>query len=180
MRVTRAAATRTCAICERTLLMGEHTMRFAPDASGYVDVCTLCQEVALEHGWLREGSPTTPTVQLEQRRRRKSWSLLGSRRSGDAPVAAEPILRRLSEAELEVVEAADLFNGSAHRRTVDEERGTREHIGEVRAPSAPREGEHVGQRRPRARLLGAPGRRARAGPVTDGPHGHSALGQQDG
>jgi hypothetical protein len=33
-------------------------------------------------------------------------------------VAPEPILRRLSEAELEVVEAADLFNGSAHRRTV--------------------------------------------------------------
>ncbi len=98
--------------------MGEHTTRYAPDASGYVDVCPLCHEVALEHGWLREGSPTSPTVPLDHRRRRKSWSGLLSRRAEEAPVAPEPILRRLSGSELEVVEAADLFNGSAYRRTV--------------------------------------------------------------
>jgi len=99
--------------------MGEHTTRFAPDGSGYVDVCPLCQEIALEHGWLREGSPTTPTVPVDPRRRRRSWSaLLGGKRAEEAPVAAEPILRRLSGTELEVVEAADLFNGSAYRRTV--------------------------------------------------------------
>ncbi len=99
--------------------MGEHTTRYAPDASGYVDVCPLCHEVALEHGWLREGSPTSPTVPLDLRRRRKSWSsLLGGRRAEEAPVAPDPILRRLSGTELEVVEAADLFNGSAYRRTV--------------------------------------------------------------
>ena len=119
MRVTRSAATRTCAVCERTLLMGEHTTRFTPDGGGYVDVCTLCQEVALDHGWLREGSPTSPTVAVETRRRRRPWaSLLGHRRGGEHPVAAEPILRRLSEKELEVVEAADLFNSSAYRRNV--------------------------------------------------------------
>jgi hypothetical protein len=119
MRVTRVAATRTCAICERTLLMGEHTTRFAPDASGYVDVCPLCQDIAIEHGWQREGSPTSLTVPLDNRRRRRSWSsILSGRRVEETPVAPEPILRRLSEAELEVVEAADLFNGSAHRRTV--------------------------------------------------------------
>ena len=119
MRVTRAAATRTCAICERTLLMGEHALRFTPDGGHYVDVCPLCQESAVEHGWLREGSPTTPTVRLDARRRRRSWTtLLGAKRQEDAPVAAEPILRRLSERELEIVEAADLFNGSAYRRTV--------------------------------------------------------------
>jgi hypothetical protein len=119
MRVTRVAATRTCAVCERTLLMGEHTTRFAPDAAGYVDVCQLCQDIALEHGWLREGSPTSLTVPVDHRRRRRSWtSLLSGRRAEDAPVAAEPTLRRLSTPELEVVEAADLFNGSAHRRTV--------------------------------------------------------------
>lgn len=118
MRVTRVAATRTCAICERTLLMGEHTTRFAPDAGGYVDVCPLCQEIALEHGWLREGSPTSLTVPIDNRRRRRSWASLLGRRSEEAPVAPDPILRRLSEAELGVVEAADLFNGSAHRRTV--------------------------------------------------------------
>jgi hypothetical protein len=42
----------------------------------------------------------------------------GSRATDDAPVANEPILRRLSESELEQVEAADLFNASAYRRTV--------------------------------------------------------------
>jgi hypothetical protein len=119
MRVTRAAATRTCAICERSLLMGEHALRFSPDGGDYVDVCPLCAEIAQEHGWLREGSPTSPTVPLEHRRRRgRLAALLAGRRTEDAPVAAEPILRRLSEPELAVVEAADLFNASPHRRTV--------------------------------------------------------------
>jgi hypothetical protein len=118
MRVTRSATTRTCAICERTLLMGEHAVRFSPDGTEYVDVCPLCQEIALEHGWIREGSPMSPTVPADLRRRKLSWGLRGARRSVDAPVAAEPILRRLSEPELEVVEAADLFNSSAYRRTV--------------------------------------------------------------
>ena len=36
----------------------------------------------------------------------------------EAPVASEPILRRLSEAELAIVEAADHFNASQFRRTV--------------------------------------------------------------
>ncbi len=119
MRVTRAAVTRTCAVCERTLLMGERAVRFTPDGHDFVDVCPLCQEVAVEHGWYREGSPMTPTVPYESRRRRRSWGgLLGTRRAEEAPVADEPILRRLSETELEQVEAADLFNSSAYRRTV--------------------------------------------------------------
>jgi hypothetical protein len=119
MRVTRAAVTRTCAICERSLLMGEHAIRFSPDGSEYVDVCPLCAEVALEHGWMREGSPTSPTVPLDSRRRRgRLAALLTGRRAEEAPVAPEPILRRLSEPELAIVEAADLFNGSPHRRTV--------------------------------------------------------------
>lgn len=100
--------------------MGEHAVRFTPDdGSHYVDVCPLCQDVALEHGWLREGAPMTPTVPYESRRRRKSWSsLMSGRRAEEAPVADDPILRRLSPRELEQVEAADLFNASAYRRTV--------------------------------------------------------------
>jgi hypothetical protein len=58
-------------------------------------------------------------VPYEARRRRRGWGgLLGPRRAEEAPVADEPILRRLSEAELEQVEAADLFNASPYRRTV--------------------------------------------------------------
>jgi hypothetical protein len=120
MRVTRVTATRTCAICERSLLMGEHAIRFSPDGGEYVDVCPLCADIAVEHGWLREGSPSSPTVPYESRRRKGRWAALlgGGRRPTEAPVVDEPILRRLSEPELAVGEAADLFNSSAHRRTV--------------------------------------------------------------
>jgi hypothetical protein len=99
--------------------MGEHAVRFSPDGGEYVDVCPLCAEIALEHGWLREGSPSVPTVPFDLRRRKGRWAnLFGGKRAGEAPVADEPILRRLSEPELAVVEAADLFNASPHRRTV--------------------------------------------------------------
>jgi hypothetical protein len=121
MRITRQSVARTCAVCERTLLMGERATRFAPDGENYVDVCPLCQDLAIESGWLKEGSPTTPTVSTDRPRRKLSLSsLFEARKSAvaEAPVADEPILRRLSEPELAVVEAADLFNQTDYRRTV--------------------------------------------------------------
>ena len=122
-RVTRVTVERTCAICERTLLMGERATRFSPNGGvDYVDVCPLCADTAIEYGWLREGAPTTPTVPAERRRRGGgTWlqTLLGTRpRVVEETVASEPILRRLSEQELAVVEAVDLFNASQYRRTV--------------------------------------------------------------
>ena len=90
-RVTRVTVDRTCAICERTLLMGEHAIRFSPNGgSDYVDVCPLCAETAVEYGWIRG---------------------------------------RLSEDELSMVEAADLFNASQYRRTVG---GIAKSLGEPR------------------------------------------------
>jgi hypothetical protein len=122
MRITRASVERSCAICERTLLMGERATRYSPNGGEhYVDVCPLCQELALEYGWVKEGAPTTPTVPTERRRRRFTLAaLIGTTKTPEAqaPVAAEPILRRLSEPELAAVEAADLFNASQYRRTV--------------------------------------------------------------
>ena len=57
-----------CAICERTLLLGERAVRFAPDEGAeLVEVCPLCQEIAVEHGWLKEGTPTTPTISGDKR-----------------------------------------------------------------------------------------------------------------
>ena len=110
---------RTCAICERTLLIGERSVRFSPNGEEFVEVCPLCQETAVEHGWLKEGSPTTPTVPSQRRRRRGLGSIFDLRRTQQPePVAPEPILRRLSEPELEMVEAAELFNASDYRRTV--------------------------------------------------------------
>jgi hypothetical protein len=121
MRVTRTTVTRQCAICERTLLLGERTTRFSPDGDDqWVDVCALCQETALEHGWLKEGAPTTPMVSAASRRRRglKLSTLFAPRAQYEQTIAPEPILRRLSDAELAVVEAADLFNASDYRRTI--------------------------------------------------------------
>lgn len=142
MRITRQAQARACAICERTLLMGERATRFSPDGGpDYVDVCPLCVESALDYGWLKEGSPTTPTVVDSRRRRRRPLlSLLAGRpRGGEEPVLSEPILRRLSEEELSIVEAADTFNGSQYRRTVE---GIAKSLGEPQVSIVPLSGVH--------------------------------------
>ena len=136
MRVTKVAVNRTCAICERSLLMGERSTRFAPDGDEFVDVCPLCQETAMEHGWVKEGSPTSPTVPYE-RRRGLSLSSIFQRSSPPAPVAPEPILRRLSESELQTVEAADLFNASPYRRTIG---GIAKSLGDPKASILPLSG----------------------------------------
>jgi predicted RNA-binding Zn-ribbon protein involved in translation (DUF1610 family) len=120
MRVTKVSTERRCSVCERTLLMGERAVRFAPNGgTTFVDVCQLCQETANDYGWVKEGSPTTPTIAPDRKRSRFSLSaFLGVRTAAEAPIATEPILRRLSEAELAIVEAADRFNSSQYRRTV--------------------------------------------------------------
>lgn len=120
VRISSQTVTQTCAICERRLLTGERATRFAPLGGEFVDVCPLCQELALEYGWVKEGSPTTPTLGADRRRRRPRLArLLATRRPEQSePVVAEPILRRLSERELAVVEAADHFNASDFRRMV--------------------------------------------------------------
>jgi hypothetical protein len=122
MRAARTLVDLTCAICERTLLVGERALRFAPHEGGeLVDVCQLCADEAVEQGWVKEGSPTTPTVPPARRKRRLSLSsIFDPRRTQpeDETVAPEPILRRLTEHELAMVDAADLFNASAYRRTI--------------------------------------------------------------
>jgi hypothetical protein len=142
MRITRASATRTCAICERTLLMGERTTRFLPGpGEEYVDVCPLCAETAYEYGWTKEGSPTTPTLPPDRRRRKSGALNLGRlfelRRTEAPPVAPMPILRRLSESELAMVEAADSFNASDYRRTVG---GIAKSLGSPKASIVPLSG----------------------------------------
>jgi hypothetical protein len=138
-QVARQSVKRVCAVCERTLLTGERALRFSPDGEEFVDVCPLCQDLAVEHGWVKEGSPTTPTVPNQQRRRRRGLaSLFDTRRQPpDDPVVAEPILRRLSAREQQLVEAADIFNASDYRRTVG---GIAKSLGEPRASIVPLSG----------------------------------------
>ena len=74
MRVTKANVHRVCAVCERTLLQGEYALRFSPDGVEFVDVCPLCQDIALEYGWVREGGPMSPVLSPHGRRRRSRWA----------------------------------------------------------------------------------------------------------
>lgn len=121
--------------------MGERAVRFAPgEGAELVDVCPLCQEIALEHGWIKEGTPTTPTVGSDRRRRRRGFGeLLGVRRGAhvDGLAQQEPILRRLSDAEVALMAAADLFNASAYRRTVG---GIAKSLGDAKASIVPLSG----------------------------------------
>src|SRR3954463_778836 len=138
-QLARQQVRRICAVCERTLLTGERALRFSPDGEEYVDVCPLCADIALEHGWVKEGSPTTPMVPTQRRRRRRGLASLFEplRQPPDDPVVAEPILRRLSAREQQMVEAADIFNGSDYRRTVG---GIAKSLGQPRASIVPLSG----------------------------------------
>jgi len=140
--VTRVATARQCAICERTLLLGERAIGYAPEeGADLVDVCPLCQETALEHGWIKEGTPTTPTIPGARRRRRRGLvDLLGLTRAEpaeDTIAPPEPILRRLSEREVALLDAANLFNASTYRRTVS---GIAKSLGEPQASIVPLSG----------------------------------------
>ena len=129
----RVMKVKQCAICERTLLVGERPLRFAPDGvDDFVDVCVLCQDVALDHGWIREGSPMGPAVRHARRRRTLSLAaIFGAQRPPAADqLVAEPILRRLSSDEQAQIEAAALFNASDAVRTVD---GITRSLGEPKA-----------------------------------------------
>jgi hypothetical protein len=140
VRVTKVGTMRVCAICERTLLMGERSFRYAPEEGAeLVDVCPLCQQIALEHGWLKEGAPSIPTVAGDRKRKRRSLpELLGLKRAAVEPVTpAEPILRRLSDEEVSILEAAELFNGSSYRRTVG---GIAKSLGDAKASVLPLSG----------------------------------------
>lgn len=141
MRVTKVSTMRACAVCERTLLLGERAVRFSPDEGAeLVDVCPLCQETALDAGWIKEGSPTTPTINADRRRRRGLGWHFGLTRGStvEEPLAAQdPILRRLSDEEIALLEAADIFNASTYRRTVE---GIVKSLGAPRASIIPLSG----------------------------------------
>ena len=132
---------RFCAVCDRTLLMGEQTVRFSPSGDGHwVDVCALCTDVANEHGWLKEGTPTTPLVADTSRRRGllgRARNLIESRRAEPEPVVPPPVLRRLSPDEQAIVEAAERFNETAYPRTVA---GIAKSLGEPRISLLPLSG----------------------------------------
>jgi hypothetical protein len=137
--IRRQDTFRACAVCHRTLLMGERAVRFSTGGDEWVDVCPLCTETADEHGWIREGTPTTPLVPEQPRRRRRfpGLGLLEHRQEEPEPVVSQPMLRRLSPPEQAMVEAAELFNDTAYRRTIA---GIAKSLGEARVSLLPLSG----------------------------------------
>ena len=62
--------------------------------------------------------------------------MLGAREEVADPVVSEPILRRLSDDEIALVEAAELFNATQFRRTIARSRA----LGEAKASIIPLSG----------------------------------------
>jgi|SRR5579884_1719710 len=108
----------TCVICGRSILVGERPFRFSPDGREFVDVCVLCKEQALAAGWMTEGGPGM-LVQAGERHRRGLIGRLFGRPEPAVETVPEPALRHLSAGEQAIVEAANVFNTSPHRRTVE-------------------------------------------------------------
>lgn len=129
-----AAPGLTCAICGRTLLVGEDTTRFSPDGVEYLDVCPLCRGQAMEAGWYREGDTSLP-VRAAAPKRGFFARVFGAPQPPSSTVA-QPILSRLSPDQQAIVEAVSLFNGSPHRRTIE---GLMRSLGTPRAAVAPTE-----------------------------------------
>ena len=75
-----------------------------PGRVEFVDVCPLCQDIALDYGWVREGGPMSPALSPRDATKRPRWSqILGvaerraaSRSSRSRSCAGSPTRRRRS------------------------------------------------------------------------------------
>ncbi len=117
IEIRRTISDTSCAVCGRTVLLGERLVSYRRVGSEDAQVCELCLDQADARGWTREGSPSLP-VQLGERRERGLRGLLKQRRRGiTAPEPFDPEL--LPDDPADAVEAGlELFNESTHPRTV--------------------------------------------------------------
>jgi hypothetical protein len=116
-RIHRNDIETMCAVCGRTMLLGERLVTFHRAEGDDARVCELCLDEADVRGWVREGSPTVPLLSLEPPRSKGLKGLLGPRRRvpGGAPLDRD----ELPDDPRGAVEAGvELFNESGHPRTV--------------------------------------------------------------
>jgi hypothetical protein len=110
----------SCAVCGRTLLLGERMVAYASPEGDDARVCELCIDQADALGWIREGSLSVP-LQLQSARSRprglKGFLGGGSRQPRGVPEPFTP--EALPTDPRDAVEAGlELFNESYHPRTV--------------------------------------------------------------
>ena len=119
--------------------MGERATRYSPGGDNWVDVCALCTGRRDEHGWIKEGSPTTPIVPTGAAAGASAGSPRCSSRRGRAGADGQRAgaAPALDPEEQAIVEAAELFNESAYRRTIA---GIAKSLGEPRVSILPLSG----------------------------------------
>jgi hypothetical protein len=107
---------RECAVCGRTLLLGERVVSYQRPADEEAAVCELCLDEADSRGWLREGALVVP-LQLPARQQRGLLNFLAPRKRPVGRPARESAT--LPESPHQAVAASiELFNESVHPRTV--------------------------------------------------------------
>ncbi len=108
-----------CAVCGRTLLLGERLVAYENPEGADARVCELCVDQADALGWIREGALSVP-LQLQSARSRPrglKGFLGGSRQRRGVPEPFTP--DALPADPRDAVEAGlELFNESYHPRTV--------------------------------------------------------------
>jgi hypothetical protein len=108
-----------CAVCGRTLLLGERTVAYERPEGDDARVCELCVDQADARGWIREGTLSVP-LQLQSSRSRQRGLrgfLGGSKRRPSVPEPFTP--DALPDDPKDAVAAGlELFNESYHPRTV--------------------------------------------------------------
>ena len=64
-RLTSADRLLACAVCERTILLGEEPLRFTYQSRSRT-VCRLCASEARADGWVEDGRPAPPPVTTQR------------------------------------------------------------------------------------------------------------------
>ena len=64
-RLTSTDRLLACAICERTILLGEEPLRFT-DRNQSRTVCRLCASSARQDGWVEDGRPSPPPTRPQR------------------------------------------------------------------------------------------------------------------
>ena len=137
--ISTSAPAVSCDVCGRTLLRGEQADVFLAGGTRR-NVCELCTQRASHEGWIREGLDDAAVRSSAHNGRSRSFlARLRQRRAdahalheevenesaAEAPGPAEPIPQQPrsvhavpTNADMKMARALDLFNASAHPRTV--------------------------------------------------------------
>jgi hypothetical protein len=136
--ITTSIPVTSCDVCGRTLLRGEHADVFIAGGTRR-NVCELCTQRASHEGWIREGlddatvrsrghNGRSRSLLARLRQRRADAQAMheqveadnGGDRAVNEPIAHAPrsVHAIPTNADMKMGRALDLFNASAHPRTV--------------------------------------------------------------